>query len=862
MEKLGAPPPPESKPQKRASWISSLSSRFSSAQSAPSQPATTLAQAQASPATHNGPHGATSSMHAAANNGGQATNGAHGGLEPYVPQPPKSSFISNALRRFSSGTQMAPTASGKAMRPGGVCPRKVMNVNRSRQRCRVPELDQHKLRRVAFCVDVEIAGGPRCMDAENQREEKKRSKDDKKLKERSEGEALKNPRAVADEKDKEDMQLWGSPVRLDGPAPTSPAPGSDPKDLGKKKDKKKKSEVERSEHKERKRRKAEENGSIPLELSWDGDLSSTPSLSGSSTPRPQDRPTTDPLRIYRRCCQLRETPILKRITEQLAAPSACAVATPGMVSILDLTGSRLQLADVATLGDWLAVVPVKKLVLEDADLTDEKLRIVLAGLLAAKAPRSSRRRGSSQSTDMIETQGYGVVEKLCLKNNAKITRDGWRHICLFIYMCKTVKALDVSMVSFPQSVPQIPPKQDASDGTATSPVDIAETFFRAVSQRLGGSRLEELNMSECALTSADIKKIVDGVIGSRTQRLGLASNNLDDDGLNHVIRFLESGICQGLDLGGNDLQAGIGRLAESLDVHCTIWALCLADSNLTPQSLKMLLPALTGLPNFRFLDLSHNRDLFLGSLSLCILRKYLPQLRQLRRIHLVDVSLSPEQTIGLAEVLPECPHLAHLNILENPQVTALSTAADEASQEEACAVYASLMAATRVSHTLICIDVDVPSQDTSEVVQALAKQVVAYCLRNMENLGEVPELRDKLHKEVEVPDVLLHLVGHVEGSSPNADDDEPASRADYIVGGAGVVKALSYCLLQKASDLRRTSLSASGTVTPRVDVSQPTSSKAKHMSKNLLGSARNIRARLQPALVRQAGAGDDMAYRE
>lgn len=124
-----------------------------------------------------------------------------------------------------------------------------------------------------------------------------------------------------------------------------------------------------------------------------------------------------------------------------------------------------------------------------------------------------------------------------------------------------------------------------------------------------------------------------------------------------------------------------------------------------------------------------------------------------------------------------------------------------------------------------------------------------------------------------MPDVLMHLVGHVEGSSANNDGDEPAPDDDYIVGGTGVVKALQYVLGEKANDLRRSSVPStpiSGAMTPREG--RPGSSaglpptaeqrgKAKKMSKNLLESARKIRLRLQPALVKEATAGDELAYR-
>ena len=245
----------------------------------------------------------------------------------------------------------------------------------------------------------------------------------------------------------------------------------------------------------------------------------------------------------------------------------------------------------------------------------------------------------------------------------------------------------------------------------------------------------------------------------------------------------------------------------------------------------------------------------------------------LKRIHLTDVSMSPEQAIALAEILPDTPSLAHVNIMENPQLSALANAKDEANQEEACALYASLMAAVRVSRTIICIDIEVPSSDSSEIVKALAKQVVAYCLWNMER-GPVAEISEAAaamtephggEKEVAVPDVLLHLVGHVEGFHENHDDDDPAPDEDYVIGGTGVVKALGICLRNRRDDSRRPSADrtlsvqdpGSGSVTPKSAVN---GGKAKDMSKNLLGSARKIRARLQPALAKESNNQDRNNY--
>ena len=789
----------------------------------------------------------------------------------------------------------------------GSCQRKVMNVDPFRERCHIEDLQPAKLRRVAFCVDVEIAGTAKYTDdeaaaepspppspqpgrrpslsqLENQVDVKK--KKDQRLKERSEGEALKHPQTMIGETEKEEAikSVRGS-LDHDHPAEdllVDKAANGEAKDPSRKKEKKKRSEEERKERKERRKQEAVENGSVPVELTMD-DSSTGDSSPGTSTPsKTQDRPTTDPLRIYRRCCQLRETPILKRITEQLASPSASSPTSPSTILSLDLSGYWMQPSDVITLGDYLAVVPVKKVILENCGLNDEAVRVILAGLLAAKTPSQAKHNKSiakkKNGLSKNEAEQLGVVEKLSLKNNPKIGTNGWRHIGLFIYMSRSLKAIDLSMIPFPQSTTtsMSPASLMKSPNVAKAPADVPTTFQRALATRLAGSRLEELVMAECGLDTENIERIVDGVIQCGSTRLGLASNNMTLEGLQSVARFVRNGKCEGLDLGGNDLSNGLHILAEALDNKSTLYALSLADCNLSPSSLGSLFPALVRLPNFRFIDLSHNRNLFSTQPNaLGLLRKFLPQLPILKRVHLADVALSPDHAIALAEVLPESTSLAHLNILENPLLSALASAKDEASQEEACALYASLMAAVRVSDSIVCIDVDVPSQDSSEVVKALAKQVVAYSLRNMER-GPVAEAYASAaasiadphggEKFVNVPDILLHLVGHIDGFPENHDADEPAPDDDYIVGGTGVVKALGVCLGNRVSDYRRSSKDVtpveSGTATPKqaIQGADMTKGKAKDMSKNLLGSARKIRARLQPALCREARNEDDVGY--
>lgn len=250
-------------------------------------------------------------------------------------------------------------------------------------------------------------------------------------------------------------------------------------------------------------------------------------------------------------------------------------------------------------------------------------------------------------------------------------------------------------------------------------------------------------------------------------------------------------------------------------------------------------------------------------------------MRCLKRIHFTDCAMVSEQVIALAEIIPEIPGLAHIGFTENPEIARLANTKTEEGQEEACALFASLLAATRLSSSLVCVDIEVPSEQSTDLVKALAKQVVAYCLANLERLpvselAAAPVVQSELssaRREPEYPDVLQHLVGHdVENLNESDSDVDTAPDEDYVIGGTGVVKALACCLNNRGDESRRQSGefvrdAESGISAPtRADVP---AGKAKDMSKHLLLSARKIRMRLQPAITKARATRDDThTYRE
>ncbi|KAI9886959.1 MAG: hypothetical protein M1823_001251 [Watsoniomyces obsoletus] len=473
---------------RKNSWISGLTAKFTSV---PSSSTTTTSQT-AKPAPER-PMPAPSTRRASLSH---AIPPPIDDSAPYVPASPKStpSFFQSALRRFQS----AQIPAGRGVDKGGLCERRVMNVDVARERCRVQGLEQAKLRRVAFCVDVEIAGAPKYNDdAEGS---KKRKKENKKSKEKGEGEALKHPERVKASKDR------------DGAGKSN----GDSKDVTE-------SQPDKLEQGTGEQPTSNGNGNGSSQTVDEG----TSKPGEATTPpderpnRPNDQPTTDPLRIYRRCCQLRETSPLKRVVEQVTSPQ---MTPPGTVNSLDLSDMLLPLADVVTLADWLAVVPVSELNLNHCGLGDEGVRVILGALLAAKAnnhgPTSSSSKeglpeeGKPTTSTTATTQGF--IEKLNLKNNPKIGRDGWKHISLFLHLSHSIKSVDLSMCPFPRPL---------ADTTKKDPAwDMATLLAEAIGERYAGPVLEELIMSACQLTTEDVTKLASGASKSGLRRLELADN--------------------------------------------------------------------------------------------------------------------------------------------------------------------------------------------------------------------------------------------------------------------------------------------------------------------------------------------------
>lgn len=227
----------------------------------------------------------------------------------------------------------------------------------------------------------------------------------------------------------------------------------------------------------------------------------------------------------------------------------------------------------------------------------------------------------------------------------------------------------------------------------------------------------------------------------------------------------------------------IDILAASLHANSPLQALGLANCNLNAGSLSTLLPALTVLSNFRLLDLSHNPLLFSTQPdALPLLRKYLPRLPMLKKLQLAHTYMTPDHAIALSEILPEIKSLAYFNALDNPllvpgtaHVDPMDVVNREGSLEEGAALYTALVAAVKVSKTIVRVDIDDPGMDSGEVIKGLARKMVAFCLRNMENAEVYNDKSLAAGEEIEETDDEYSYAGDGE-------------KDDLVVGGTGVVK--------------------------------------------------------------------------
>lgn len=423
------------------------------------------------------------------------------------------------------------------------------------------------------------------------------------------------------------------------------------------------------------------NVQIDTPMHGSSGFSSAPKAPTSETP-----PNSGFVDLYTKCCHLREILPINATLVQLEGQS-------GVLPSLRQVNHRPTLIEVLSLSDFISIAPINTIVFKNLDVTDEMFRNLILSL--------------TRST---------TLKRLSLVN-ANITFNDWKILCAFLLANKSLTRLDISVIAPAEGKKPVRYKQ-------APVVDRADLDWELFTKTLicrGG--IEELIINGCLVPHDAFRDLITKACLLATKRLGVASSDLQEDDIAAIYDWLTQTncICEGLDVGGNDLHNSEDMLSKIFS-QASIQYLSLNSCKLASANvLDTIFKHKNYDSKLRFLDLSYNPGLFPTFIN--SLEKYLPRFQNLRRIHLDHNSLKAQDIIKLSEALAKCPSIDHVSLFGNRDI---NDAAIEA-----------LAVAVRLSHTITIVEID------ADLVPAnIGRRLSHYCLLNMEEIVD-PTKHDK-----------------------------------------------------------------------------------------------------------------------
>lgn len=413
--------------------------------------------------------------------------------------------------------------------------------------------------------------------------------------------------------------------------------------------------------------------------------------------------------VYTRCCHLREILPIPSTLRQVTGKSA-------PLHVLKFLNPRPTLIDILSFCDFISIVPINTVVFDKVSLTPEMFQVIITSLVHSKA-----------------------LEKLSLRN-VVINREGWRLLCKFLMLNKSITKLNIS---------QTRTKSDAENRD-----QMDWPLFTQVLRKRRGKPLEELLLNGirfdrlppehfCQLLTAFAEQhgLQTGI------RLGIAASEINLECMKFLLSWMSKYNIQGVDFGYNDLSAYVKVIANKLSSlnydkleYFTLNSSCLSSGN----DLGLLLKYLVALPRLKFLDISNLPQCFPEALT--FLHKYLPKFAQLSRIHVDSDNLSFKNLSLLCTIFPKCRSLNHVSM----QGQALSSPIDgepseEVSQFTKNALAANLLALVKNSSNLVNLDVDY-----DEVPDAIRSRIALTLMHNMNKNMDSNFQIDDLSKQDEL----------------------------------------------------------------------------------------------------------------
>lgn len=414
--------------------------------------------------------------------------------------------------------------------------------------------------------------------------------------------------------------------------------------------------------------------------------------------------------IYTRCCHLREI---------LPIPATLKQLKPGStdpIPLMQLRNPRPSMVEVLSFSDFIRVAPILCISLDGVHLSVEMLKIILGSLL-----------------------NKPDFEKLSLRNTP-LDEEGWKLLAYFVSKCKSIRALDLTMVPNVKTNVQKPSKSSLKNVIPRMECrmeDRSDMNWHMLSAAIAfRNGIEEIILAGAKMTFTQFKTFIEVACINAT-RLGLAYNELTSEQCVVLAHWIIHSKVTGLDIGFNDLR---GKLAPFYDA---IWDkinnkgeknvfkyLSLNGTNLevkenetseTNNFLK-LLSIMCCSENLKFIDLSNNPNIFPHCLPTLV--DCLPVFVNLVRLHLDYNNLSTTAVVTLAEALPLCRKLNHLSLIG----TELNLASCK-----------SLVEAVKKSSSLITIDID-----WAYMPDNIKEQLSLFAMRNIQKeLVRIKENSDR-----------------------------------------------------------------------------------------------------------------------
>ncbi|CEP62060.1 Mhp1p LALA0_S04e06854g [Lachancea lanzarotensis] len=399
---------------------------------------------------------------------------------------------------------------------------------------------------------------------------------------------------------------------------------------------------------------------------------------------------------YTRCCHLREILPIPATLKQLKKGST------DPIPLLQLRNPKPSMIEVLSFSDFLSIAPVLCLSLDGVSLSVEMLTIILCSLTHKKE-----------------------FEKLSLRNTP-LDHEGWRFLCFFVSKCKSLGALDLSMVPGMSINVQKPSKSAQKsrvprmECSMESREDSNWDLLTAALATNGG--LEEMILSGAKMPLKQFENFIE--LGCRrTTRLGLAYNSLTTEKCTLLADWLVRSQGTGIDMAYNDLRGKLGRfsatLIEKMQSNNNVFKyISLNSANLevpegaesSNNELLRLISSLCYCDNLKLLDISNNPQIFPHITR--HLAHYLPVFVNLMRLQMDYNDIPSMSLVALAEVFPMCQKLNY--------VSARGTKLDRAS---GCA----LAAAMCKSSSLLTLDLDLDG-----LPDKIRDRISLYGIRNME----------------------------------------------------------------------------------------------------------------------------------